>query len=50
MMWTNVHGEDRGFDMVWYSAAEIGPEGYTVEMAIPFAGMRFPSSETQNWR
>ena len=50
LMWTNVQGEDQGFDMVWYSAAHIDANGYTVELAIPFAGMRFPSTEEQNWR
>jgi len=49
-MWTLVHGEDRGFDMVWHSAARITDTGYQVEMAIPFASMRFPSRDVQNWR
>ena len=42
MMWTSVHGEDIGFDLVWDSAAQIDEDGWTVEMAIPFAGLRFP--------
>jgi len=50
LMYTNVHGEDRGFDMIWHSAAEITEDGYVVEMAIPYSGMRFPASEVQNWR
>ncbi len=50
LMWTSVHGEDRGFDMIWHSAARIGEDGYVVEMAIPFAGMRFPTAEAQTWR
>ena len=49
-MWTNVHGSDRGFDMIWHSAAAITDEGYVVELAIPFSGMRFPASDVQNWR
>ena len=28
-MWTSVHGEDRGFDMIWHSAARITDDGYT---------------------
>ncbi|MCP4290514.1 MAG: carbohydrate binding family 9 domain-containing protein [bacterium] len=50
LMWTNVQGSDRGFDMIWHSAASITDEGYIVEMAIPFSGMRFPAAEVQNWR
>ena len=49
-MWTSVHGEDRGFDLIWHSAAEINDSGYTVEMAIPFASMRFPNKDVQSWR
>lgn len=49
-MWTLVHGEDRGFDMVWHSAARITDQGYQVELAIPFASMRFPSRDVQRWR
>lgn len=50
LMWTNVQGEDRGFDMIWHSAAKVTESGYTVEMAIPFASMRFPAGEVQQWR
>ncbi len=50
LMWTNVQGEDSGFDLIWHSAAEITETGYTVEMAIPFASMRFPSNDVQNWK
>ena len=50
LMWTNVQGEDRGFDMIWNAAARITEDGYTVEMAVPFASMRFPAGEEQPWR
>jgi len=49
-MWTNVHGEDPGFDLIWHSAAEITETGFTVEMAIPFASMRFPNKDVQSWK
>lgn len=49
-MWTSVHGRSDGFDMVWHAAAQRQPDGYTVEMAIPLAGMRFPDRPTQQWR
>jgi hypothetical protein len=50
LMWTNVNGEDVGFDLIWESAAEITETGYTVEMAIPFASMRFPNKDVQSWK
>ncbi len=50
LMYTNVQGEDRGFDMIWHSAGRITEHGYVVEMAIPFAGLRFPAGREQSWR
>lgn len=50
LLWTKTHGEDKGFDLVWESAAHVNDSGYTVEMAIPFASLRFPSGEVQTWR
>lgn len=49
-MWTSVHGSDSGFDMVWHSAARVTERGYTVELAVPLSGMRFPDTEVQAWR
>lgn len=49
-LWSNVNGEDPGFDMVWTSAAKVTDSGYQVEMAIPFAAMRFPNQNVQSWR
>lgn len=50
IIWTSVQGEDPGFDMVWESAGRITPDGFIVEMAIPFSGMRFPDQAEQTWR
>jgi Carbohydrate family 9 binding domain-like/Domain of unknown function (DUF5916) len=50
MLWSNIAGEDSGFDLIWESAAEITDTGYQVEMAIPFASMRFPNKEDQSWK
>jgi len=50
LMWTLVHGESRGFDMIWHSAAQLTDTGYTVEIAVPFASMRFPVRDVQEWR
>lgn len=49
-LWSNIIGDDPGFDMIWESAASITDSGYQVEIAIPFAGLRFPSSDSQIWR
>ena len=49
-MWTSVHGRSDGFDMVWRAAAKVQPDGWTAELAIPLAGMRFPDRPEQPWR
>lgn len=38
---------DSTWDAVWYSAVGYGPEGWTVEMRIPFSQLRFvPTNQT----
>jgi hypothetical protein len=37
--------EDNTVDFVWYSAGRIGPEGYTVEVKIPFKSLRYARRE-----
>ena len=46
---TNENGEDFSWNGIWYSAAKIVENGWTVEMKIPFSELRFPKSEVQNW-
>jgi hypothetical protein len=42
--------EDDSWDAIWSSAGRITPEGYVVEMAIPFTSIRFPmTSGEQAW-
>ena len=41
--------EDDSFDALWYSAGKITEYGYTIEIAIPFKSIRFPSAEKQEW-
>lgn len=50
MLWTSVVGEDQGFDLIWDAAARITDFGYQVEIAVPFASMRFPDREQQAWK
>ncbi|HEY9165286.1 MAG TPA: DUF5916 domain-containing protein [Candidatus Kryptonia bacterium] len=43
------NNEDASFDAVWYSMGAISDSGYTVEIAVPFKSMRFPSTPDQHW-
>ena len=43
-------GEDDGFDIIYDTEARITEDGYQIEMAIPFASLRFPNRPVQNWR
>jgi hypothetical protein len=49
-LWSRITDEDPGFDLIWKSAAVITDSGYQVEMAIPFASMRFPNKDAQVWK
>ncbi len=42
-------GEDRNWDAVWDCKAAITPEGWEVELFIPYSAIRFPSLPTQAW-
>jgi len=42
--------EDITFDIVWKSRGRVTPQGYQVEIAIPFSSLRFPDREEQVWR
>ncbi len=44
-----TNNEDDSFDAVWYSAGKITPEGYIVEVALPFKSIRFPAKDMQEW-
>ncbi|MCX6826096.1 MAG: carbohydrate binding family 9 domain-containing protein [candidate division Zixibacteria bacterium] len=49
-LWSSLGDEDQGYDLIWESAAQRTDSGYQVEIAIPFAGLRFPNKEMQTWR
>ncbi len=42
--------EDESFDMVFDSQGKVTDSGYQVEVAIPFASLRFPDKPEQVWR
>ncbi len=37
------------WDPIWHAAAQITPEGWSCEMAIPFDSLRFPSGSEKVW-
>jgi len=43
------NNEDASWDAVWYSKGAVSDTGYTVEVAIPFKSILFPSVPTQDW-
>ena len=49
-LWSAGWGEDSNFDMVFYSEGTVTDSGYQVELAIPFANLRFPVKPIQEWK
>ena len=45
----NNGGEDFGWNAVWESGAVIHDNGWSFEMFIPFAAIRFSKKEVQTW-
>lgn len=46
---TDSKFSDPTFDAIWYNSAKITDQGWVVEMMIPYAAIRFPDSEVQEW-
>ena len=46
---TSQDGEDFSWNAIWDSAIKITPFGWTVEIKIPYAALRFPSDTNQTW-
>jgi len=46
---SDVSGEDPSPDFYWDSAARIGPEGWTLEIRIPFSSLRYDRADPQTW-
>jgi hypothetical protein len=40
---------DSNWNPIWKSAVEINDSGWTAEIEIPFAALRFPKKEVQTW-
>ena len=43
-------GEDIGFDLIFESRGMVTDFGYQIEIALPFASLRFPDKPIQKWR
>lgn len=44
-----TRGEDIGWDAVWFSKSLTTDKGWTAEIHVPFAALRFPKTERQTW-
>ncbi len=42
--------EDNAPDFFWTSAARVGEHGWTLELRIPFASLRYPPADPATWR
>ncbi|MDQ1590295.1 MAG: hypothetical protein QOG71_922 [Pyrinomonadaceae bacterium] len=48
-IFTENNGEDFSFDLVMESKGVITPDGYTVEVAIPFKSLRYEAGKGKLW-
>jgi hypothetical protein len=48
-IYTEDRGEDYSFDLVMESKGVVGPDGYTVEISIPFKSLRYESGAGKTW-
>ncbi len=40
---------DTSWDAIWYSEVQITPDGWTVELEIPYTMLRFPEGQSIRW-
>jgi len=48
-IFTDANGEDFTWDAIWDSDVTVTDQGWTIEMKIPYAGLRFSSEDVQTW-
>lgn len=46
--YSSANGEDESWDAVWYSESKLLADGWSFEMRIPYAALRF-SKNTETW-
>ena len=49
LLYTESFGEDTSFNAIWDSKVVLTDFGWTVEMKIPYAALRFSSEKKQTW-
>jgi Domain of unknown function (DUF5916)/Carbohydrate family 9 binding domain-like len=49
VLYTDANGEDTSWNAIWDSQTTITDFGWTVEMKIPYAALRFPGKTNQSW-
>ena len=49
ILYTEANGEDFSYNAIWDSNVKITDKGWTVEMKIPYAALRFSSESKQTW-
>lgn len=50
LRYSTNNGDDSRFDIIYKSSGRVTGDGYVVEMAIPFASLRFPDRPVHTWR
>ena len=48
-LFTESNGEDSSWDAIWESKTQITDFGWTAEIRIPYAALRFSSEKKQTW-
>jgi len=43
------NNEDESWDAIWHSAATVTDSMWSVEIAVPFKSIRFPTKQSQDW-
>src|SRR5437867_2809033 len=46
----DLSGEDSSPDFYWDAAGRVTPEGWTLELRIPFSSLRYSKADPQTWR
>lgn len=48
-LYTESNGEDYSWDAIWRSAVKVHDKGWSVELRIPYAALRFSAQSEQTW-
>jgi len=44
-----IPGADPSWDAIWHSEVRLTPQGWTIEIRIPYSMLRFSDAESQTW-